>query len=143
VEKGRSKLLAGARLSLEVRAQGILDAMDSQLCGRAGGGAGRGEASTRRGERFPAAGRRGEGESSLRAAVRDEEHRQRRPAGAPGRALVHGVAAPALACYCCVGGLLREGEDREKREWRLKFFEGWECKIAKCKEGALLFIDMG
>jgi hypothetical protein len=43
-----------------------------------------------------------------------------------------------------VGGLLREGEeDREKREWRLKIFEGWECKIAKCKEGALLFIDMG
>jgi hypothetical protein len=39
--------------------------------------------------------------------------------------------------------LLREEKNREKREWRLKFFEGWECKIAKCKEGALLFIDMG
>jgi hypothetical protein len=39
--------------------------------------------------------------------------------------------------------LLREEENREKREWRLKIFEGWECKIAKCKEGALLFIDMG
>jgi hypothetical protein len=76
--------------------------------------------------------------------VWDEEHGQRRPAGAPGRALSHGAAAPALACCCRVGGLLREGEeDREKREWRLKIFEGWECKIAKCKEGALLFIDMG
>jgi hypothetical protein len=39
--------------------------------------------------------------------------------------------------------LLREEKNWEKREWRLKFFEGWECKIAKCKEGALLFIDMG
>jgi hypothetical protein len=27
--------------------------------------------------------------------------------------------------------LLREEENREKREWRLKIFEGWECKIAK------------
>ena len=39
--------------------------------------------------------------------------------------------------------LLREEEDREKREWRLQIFEGWECKITVCKEGALLFIDMG
>jgi hypothetical protein len=29
------------------------------------------------------------------------------------------------------------------REWRLKFFEGWECKIAKCKGRGNLFIDMG
>jgi hypothetical protein len=27
--------------------------------------------------------------------------------------------------------LLCEEENREKREWRLKIFEGWECKIAK------------
>jgi hypothetical protein len=35
--------------------------------------------------------------------------------------------------------LLRVGGGRE---WRLKIFEGWECKIAKCKERGLLFIGM-
>jgi hypothetical protein len=36
----------------------------------------------------------------------------------------------------------RKGSRLEKREgeWQLKIFEGWECKIAKCKEGAPLFI---
>jgi hypothetical protein len=29
------------------------------------------------------------------------------------------------------------------REWRLKFCEGWECKIAKGKGRGILFIDMG
>jgi hypothetical protein len=31
---------------------------------------------------------------------------------------------------------------RKKGCWRLKNFEGWECKIAKCKERELLFIGM-
>jgi hypothetical protein len=35
-----------------------------------------------------------------------------------------------------------EERDREKRKWRLGKSEGWECKIAKCKRGALLFIDI-
>jgi hypothetical protein len=73
----------------------------------------------------------GKRESSLRAAVWDEEHGQRRLAGAPGRALDHGAAAPALTCCNRVGGLLREGEeDREERSWRLGKMEGWECKNA-------------
>jgi hypothetical protein len=39
--------------------------------------------------------------------------------------------------------LLREEETGRRENGGWKFFEGWECKIAKCKEGALLFIDMG
>lgn len=30
---------------------------------------------------------------------------------------------------------------REGCWWRLKIFEGWECKITKCKERGLLFIE--
>jgi hypothetical protein len=36
--------------------------------------------------------------------------------------------------------LLRVGG--RKGCWRLKIFEGWECKIAKCKGRGLLFIGM-
>jgi hypothetical protein len=38
--------------------------------------------------------------------------------------------------------LLREEETGRRENGGWNFFEGWECKIAKCKEGALLFIDM-
>jgi hypothetical protein len=83
-------------------------------------------------------------ESSLRAAVWDEEHGQRRLAGAPGRALGHGAAAPALTCCSRVGGLPREGEeDREERSWRLgKKWRGGSAKMPPLARRGLLFIDM-
>ena len=50
--------------------------------------------------------------------------------------------APALAAVAAVSreeerGRLEKGEG----EWRLKQLEGWDCKIAKGKEGAPLFIE--
>jgi hypothetical protein len=37
--------------------------------------------------------------------------------------------------------LLRREEEEARKLWRLEFFEGWECKITKCKERGLLFIE--
>jgi hypothetical protein len=42
---------------------------------------------------------------------------------------------------CCTAGGGRRAWGGREGYWRLKTFEGWECKIAKCKEGAPLFIE--
>jgi hypothetical protein len=42
---------------------------------------------------------------------------------------------------CCTAGGGRRAWGGREGCWRLKNFEGWECKIAKCNEGAPLFIE--
>jgi hypothetical protein len=37
----------------------------------------------------------------------------------------------------------RRGRSQGEKVVAVGKMEGWECKIAKCKRGALLFIDMG
>jgi hypothetical protein len=59
------------------------------------------------------------------------KRRGRRPCGGRRR---HWSRELAGGCCC------REEEEAGKL-WRLGIFEGWECKITKCKERGLLFIE--
>jgi hypothetical protein len=57
-------------------------------------------------------------------------------AGRPGRRAPWELGARLPARW-----LLRREEEEAKKLWRLEIFEGWECKITKCKERGLLFIE--
>jgi hypothetical protein len=79
---------------------------------------------------------RGGGAAQGGRALGGERHgagwEMRRPAG-----WVPSAMARSRAPCCCCRGRKKTG-----RLWRLEIFEGWECKITKCKERGLLFIGM-